>query len=213
MRLLIVAATEMEVRPFLRNHTARRPNCSVLITGVGMVATAYKLGTYLAQNEVDALLNVGIAGSFDSNLPLGTLVRVVDDSFSELGAENDEQFLSIDQMGFGTQHYSENVRAFAKLRAFKAIKQVRGITVNTVHGNLHSIERIHQRLQPQVESMEGASVFYCARQRNIPCLQIRSISNRVETRNTAGWDIHLAVEKLNDWLITFTQEFFLQEDL
>ena len=212
MRLLIVAATEMEVRPFLRGGSARHPECSVLITGVGMVATAYQLGAYLASNPVDVMVNVGIAGSFADNLPLGSLVRVVNDSFSELGAENDEQFLSIDQMGFGTQHYSENVWSFDTLNALEGLKQVQGITVNTVHGNLHSIERIRQRLQPQVESMEGAAVFYCARQMDIPCLQIRSISNRVETRNTASWDMGLAVEKLNDWLAGFTKEFFLRED-
>src|SRR5690554_7188701 len=67
--------------------------------------------------------------------------------YTTLFRSNDEQFLSIDQMGFGTQHYSENVRAFAKLRALKAIKQVRGITVNTVHGNLHRSEEHTSELQ------------------------------------------------------------------
>lgn len=212
MRLLIVVATEMEVRPFLSGSSAQYPLCSVLVTGVGMVATAYALGTYLASNPVDIVLNAGIAGSFEGDLPLGSLVRVVSDSFSELGAENEDQFLSIDQMGFGSQHFSESPLGVDGLPSLELLRQVRGITVNTVHGNMQSIESIRQRMHPEVESMEGAAVFYCARQRDIPCLQIRSISNRVETRNTESWDIALAIENLNDWLSTFTREFFLRKD-
>lgn len=212
MRLLIVAATEGEVDPFIQKNAHFHWPCSVLITGVGMVATAYQLGSYLAKHPVEAVLNVGIAGSFDADLPAGSLVRVVSDSFSELGAENDEDFLSIDQMGFGRQQFAENAGGLEYLTTLSALGQVQGITVNTVHGNKQSIGRIRERLQPQVESMEGAAVFYCAEQMKIPCLQVRSISNRVETRNTANWDIALAVGKLNDWLSAFTEELFLRED-
>jgi futalosine hydrolase len=212
MRLLIVAATEGEVGPFIQKNAHFHWPCSVLITGVGMVATAYRLGSYLAKHPVDAVLNVGIAGSFEADLPAGSLVRVVSDSLSELGAENDQDFLSIDQMGFGRQQYAENAGGLEYLTTLSALRQVQGITVNTVHGNKQSIGRIRERLQPQVESMEGAAVFYCAGQMKIPCLQVRSISNRVETRNTANWNIALAVEKLNDWMSAFTEELFLRED-
>ncbi len=212
MRLLIVAATEAEVGPFIQKNAHFHWPCSVLITGVGMVATAYQLGAYLAKHPVEALLNVGIAGSFGNDLPAGSLVRVLSDSFSELGAENDMDFLSIDQMGFGRQRFAENARGLEQMTTLNVLRQVRGITVNTVHGNEQSIERIRQRLHPQVESMEGAAVFYCAEQMDIPCVQVRSISNLVETRNTLNWNIPQAIEKLNEWLSAFTEELFLEED-
>ena len=33
---------------------------------------------------------------------------------------------------------------------------------------------------------------------NIPCLQIRSVSNKVEKRDLQKWDIDLAVKNLNE---------------
>ena len=33
---------------------------------------------------------------------------------------------------------------------------------------------------------------------NIPCIQIRSISNKVEKRNKENWNLPLAIKNLND---------------
>ena len=74
---------------------------------------------------------------------------------------------------------------------------MRGITVNTVHGNNQSISEIIARLNPEVESMEGAAVFKVCEEFNIPCLQIRSVSNSVEKRNRNNWDLDLAIKNLN----------------
>ena len=82
-----------------------------------------------------------------------------------------------------------------------ALKQVRGITVNTVHGNRQSIGAITERLRPQVESMEGAAFFYACNDARLPSLQLRAISNTVEERNTANWNIPVAVENLNKHLV------------
>ena len=45
--------------------------------------------------------------------------------------------------------------------------------------------------------MEGASVFMVCNNFNVPCIQIRSISNKVEKRNTENWNLTLAIENLN----------------
>ena len=65
-----------------------------------MTATAFALGRELATNQYDLAINLGIAGSFDRNIALGEVVEVTDDRFSELGAEDDEAFLTIDEAGF-----------------------------------------------------------------------------------------------------------------
>ena len=73
MRILIVAATELEVasiRPYLE------PTVDVLVTGVGMVATAVRCSRALARTAYDLALNVGICGSFDRTLAPGTVVQV-----------------------------------------------------------------------------------------------------------------------------------------
>jgi futalosine hydrolase len=45
--------------------------------------------------------------------------------------------------------------------------------------------------------MEGASVFKVCEEFNIPCMQIRSISNKIEKRNRENWDLDLAIINLN----------------
>lgn len=202
MKLLVVAATQAEIAPTLAyfgiasNNFIETENFNLLITGVGMVATAFSLGKQLS-NQYNLVLNVGIAGSFDREIMLGEVVNITHDTFAELGAEDHENFITLAQLGFGENTFSSPAEAALSL------KKVKGITVNKVHGNAHSIEKTFQLYQPQTESMEGAAVFYACQQMNIPALQIRSISNYIEPRNRESWQIGLAVKNLNDWLIGF----------
>ena len=48
--------------------------------------------------------------------------------------------------------------------------------------------------------MEGAAVFRVCNDFNIPCMQIRSVSNFVGERNKKNWNIDLAVKNLNLYL-------------
>lgn len=208
MKLLVVAATRLEIEPFLQAIKSKSYSIDILIGGVGMVSMSYELGKKLATQKYDALLNVGIAGSFDPSIELGTVVRVESDIFSELGAEDDNSFLPIDDMGFGNSTYYDNPTPFMQCHSVSTLRGVKGITVNTVHGNSNSIDIISKRLKPEIESMEGAAVFYAAQKEGISCLQVRSISNWVEKRNRSNWQVELAIKNLNDWLIKFSTELF-----
>ncbi|SHN35259.1 futalosine hydrolase [Mucilaginibacter sp. OK098] len=178
---------------------------SLLITGVGMVATAFALGKHLSANKYDLVLNLGIAGSFDRNIALGDVVEITEDTFAELGAEDDADFLSIDTMGFGEGKFYPSKKLTDLYNLFNTfnLKQAAAITVNTVHGNEASIKKVTERLHPQVESMEGAAFFYACKQMDVPCLQIRAVSNYVEKRNRDNWNIGLAIKNLNTFAIEF----------
>jgi len=207
MKLLVVAATQAEIAPTLAhfgiasNSFIETKNFDVLITGVGMVATAFSLGQKLS-NQYQLVLNVGIAGSFDRKISLGEVVNITHDTFAELGAEDHDNFITLSQLGFGENAFSSTTETALSL------KKVKGITVNRVHGNAQSIEKTIQIHQPEIESMEGAAIFYACQQLNIPALQIRSISNYVEPRNRESWQIGLAVKNLNDWLIDFINRYY-----
>lgn len=166
-----------------------------------MVATAYSLGKQLATHTYDLVINAGIAGSFDRTLRLGEVVQVSEDLFAEMGAEDDEDFLPIDKLGFG-----ESMVKPLKSNLKSNLKQVRAITVNRIHGNETTIYNTMSRFHPQIESMEGAAFYYGCNQAGIPSLQIRSISNYVERRNRASWDITLAVRNLNEVLSNWMNE-------
>ena len=45
--------------------------------------------------------------------------------------------------------------------------------------------------------MEGAACFMVCNKFEISCMQIRSISNKVEKRNKENWDFPLAIKNLN----------------
>ena len=206
MKKLIVAATQHEVGGLYDHFNLDRSDFvetvefDILITGVGMTATAYALGKHLSAGY-ELVLNLGIAGSFDHRIPLGTVLQVVSDEFAELGAEDKEAFISIDDLGFGKSKYQRT--GTFQHSELNSLPSAAGITVNKVHGNSREIELIKTRLNPVTESMEGAAVFYCCAHSATPCLQIRAISNYVEERNKAGWEINTALKNLNEWAISF----------
>ncbi|MDR2285043.1 MAG: futalosine hydrolase [Sphingobacterium sp.] len=205
MRPLIVAATDAEIAPSI--DFLKRLQIPYLTTGVGMTATAYQLGKSITQIRPDYILNVGIGGALDKDIPLGTVVQVTKDSFSELGAEDGELFLPIEELGFGKSVFTPPTPSLASPPQLVVHT---GITVNTVHGNEQSILLLKARLSSAtIETMEGAAVFFVSEAENIPCLQIRAISNYVEKRNRQAWEIPLAIKNLNMWL----QEFILKNSL
>ncbi len=215
MSTLIVAATVAEVAPLLApmSLTQTSPTLwqghyrgfevDLLITGVGMVATAAHLSRRLAQHSYDFALNLGVCGSFDPALLPGTVVVVGSDCMPELGAEDGEHFLSLQQLKLlGDDDYPHRRgRLFSASTvdnaALNRLPRVSGITVNTAHGADASIARIVQRASPQVESMEGAAFMYCCLIVDGPgFVQVRAVSNMVERRNRAAWKIPEAVTAL-----------------
>lgn len=198
--ILIVAATAQEVGPFLSFLEKSKRPVDVEITGVGMVATAFALGKALNRQAYDLVINVGIAGAFSKELALGEVVFVEEDCLVELGAEDGDSFLSIESLGLGVSIY-KSVKGNTSYW-LKGLKRVTGITVNTVHGDEASIQKITQRGLAAVESMEGAAVYYACDKVKVPCIQVRCISNYVEKRNKNNWRIGKAIRELNDWLIS-----------
>ena len=192
MRILLVTATEGEIeglRPDLKSHV------DVLVTGVGMVATAARCSRALALTRYDLALNVGVCGSFDRTLAPGTVVHIVRDQIAELGAEDDDGFVSVEQIQLPAEWTFVN-SAPPPLDALRALPAVNAITVNTVHGNDRSIAAVIERLRPEVESMEGAAFMSACLISNVTFAQVRAVSNLVERRNRGAWRVAEAIERL-----------------
>lgn len=225
MYILIVSATSLEIDPMLKNfefiekkesnltfYKYRDFDIDVLITGIGMVATAYYLGKTLQSYKYDVAINAGIAGCFDKNIALGEVLNITSDSFSELGAENGEYFLSLvdlklieeDSFPFSSLELIND--SVLKSEVVNQLIKVKGITVNTIHGNEENIEKIKKRFNPVTESMEGAAFMYACKLQNLKHIQIRSVSNYVEKRNKESWNIPLAIKNLNNKLIEILDE-------
>lgn len=215
MKILVVVATPQEISltlDYFKLGNTKKGNLfelndkiSFLITGVGMVATAYSLGKELGKQNFDVAINIGIAGSFNRSISLGDIVKVEEDIIADLGAQDKDDFLSLEDMGFATSSDFRFRSDTEYLQQLKHLKTVKAITVNTVHGNMTSIEKVVNRLAPDIESMEGAAFHYACQDMGIKAVQIRSISNYVEERDKQNWNIPLAIKNLNNELIKFVE--------
>jgi futalosine hydrolase len=216
MRILVAAATAAEVAPLMAaagidDTSSVRPSrgriahheIDLLITGVGMVATAFWSATALVRASYDLAFNLGLCGAFDRTLALGSVAHVTSDRFSELGAEDGDGFLTLPELGL-MQADEHPFRGGAivnhtppAIAALHRLPGVSGITVNTVHGRDASIAEVARRHAPQVESMEGAAFMYACSIAAVPYAQVRAVSNLVERRNRAAWQIGPAVAALS----------------
>lgn len=225
MRLLIVSATSLEIKPLLAElgrgralqyHVTRYSykhfQIDVLITGVGMVPTAVFTSMVLGKYRYDAVINTGICGSFNRDFPLGKVLNITSDSLPETGAEDGEHFLSIidlklldqDEFPFsGGKLINDSVFESALINA---LTESTGVTVNTVHGNAENIDLFLRRQQVDTESMEGAAFMFSCKLHKIRHLQIRSVSNYIEDRDVTKWNIPLAVQNLNQFLLSLLNE-------
>ncbi len=220
MKVLVVAATPFEILPFEQHVRAvfvphgtsqfqrGRLNVTILVTGVGLTATAFGMGQTLALNRYDLAINAGICGALDRALPIGEVVQVISEDFADLGAEEsgggfanafDLGLIGPDQPPFRNCLLQNEAGA-----GYEFLPKVKGISVNKVHGAGESIARLLQRSDGQVESMEGAAFFYACLTGGVPFLEIRAVSNYVEPRNKDNWNIPLAIDRLNRVLVEMT---------
>lgn len=217
MKVLLTSATPFEIAPckrFLEQEYIQYQNqrfqkgansCDLLLTGVGLPATIFQLSQYLNKHSIDLVINAGIAGAFDPNTAIGSVWQVVEDRFGDLGVQEADGSFSdlfdIELLGKDEFPYAEKRLVNAQGAAFGFLPKAKALTVNKVHGYSPDIEAIRKKYDVQLESMEGAGVFYTCQMLHVPVLQIRSVSNIVESRNRESWNIPLAIEALNKVLI------------
>jgi futalosine hydrolase len=216
VRVLVVAATLAEVSPFVaglsrigdpgprvKRYQSTGHEIDVLVCGVGMVATAAWCSRVLTGGRFDLALNLGVCGSFRTALQPGAVVHVVSDRLVELGTEDGDAFLPVDEMGllrkdeFPFKDGRLVNEAPPPLALLTTLQPVDGITVNTVHGNDRSIRDVTERFHPDVETMEGAAFMYSCLIHDVPFAQLRAVSNIVERRNRPAWKLDEAIAALN----------------
>lgn len=212
MELLLVFATEPEARGcgiLKEDMTIRKGeilpvfdgNAGLLITGTGMTAMAFHLGSALSGRKYRIVLNAGIAGSLKEELSPGRVVWVNNDCFADLGAEDHEEFRDLFELGLEDPDEKPFINGVVMPLLHGVhlpdISPAKGITVNKVHGHLISIQKLKSNYPgAEIESMEGAAFYYACALSDQPSLQIRAISNYVEPRNRNEWKIKEALSGL-----------------
>jgi futalosine hydrolase len=220
-KILLVSATDEEADAFKRIqgikssqevYSLGKSEISLLVTGVGSVATSWSMSKWMSANpKPDLAVNIGIAGSYREDIVIGDVVVPVSDCFADAGIENVNGFMTLAEAGladpdrFPFKNGKIEADNHFTAEAVKIFKPVNAITVFTASGSAQTIERLSKKYNPDIETMEGATFFYICSGGKIPFLALRSISNRVEPRNKDSWNILLALdnlsEKLKDYIL------------
>lgn len=139
--------TDMEAAPFRE----LRPSARVVVSGVGMAATAATLAALYREGALEgcSVVLAGLAGTYGDGVAVGDVVEVV----AECCAELPERF----RRGY-------EVTAATGLRAVRA---------NSVHRG------VAESCGADVENMEGAALFAMAEALGFRAVEVRAISNRV----------------------------------
>ncbi|NOQ28465.1 MAG: futalosine hydrolase [Bacteroidales bacterium] len=216
MKILIVSATENEVLLLKKNLNKKDSALCIkkytviknfivdfLVTGIGGVLTSYHLLKALSVKKYDVVINVGIAGSFNPELAIGETVFVQTDQFADLGIEDKDELFTVFEKGFipENQFPFKNALLENSYKLNFGLNKVSAITVNTTHGTKKNIDLFKNKFNADIETMEGAAFFYVCLNEGVKFFQIRTISNYVEERNKANWNIPLAIKNLTEQLL------------
>ncbi len=186
------------------------------ITGVGPINAALAMGHALCRakgegSPITAVLNAGLAGAFDLVAhPLLGLCLVGEEMWPEYGL-HDGQSVTADAFGFPqwqpkTGPAVRNRLPLAELEALArfgvrqqtdAFLPCTSLTVAGVSASFARVADLRARYRADLENMEGFAVAYACAREGIPCVEARSVSNKVGPRANDEKDFPGALRALS----------------
>lgn len=212
MKILVCAATVLEITPFLNdyNRSVSAESIDVLITGIGLTATTYHLAKYFSLKKPDLVIQAGVGGCFDKKCSLGSVVAIsqetiADESVIELKSLKtlfDLKLVPQNQFPYNKGWLTNPNRSLLKKTKLKIVK---GISVNEITTSKQKVDFYRKAFNPVVESMEGAALHYTCLMESLPFLQIRSVCNYIAERNKKKWNMKESIVNLNNELLRLLQ--------
>lgn len=214
MNCLLIAATTKEITPFLDyyRNSRNKPDVDILITGIGLTATTYALAKQISLKKPDLIIQAGIAGCFDKNISLGSVVIIKQDTIADLSVmENKElktmfdlKLISLSQFPYRNGWLANPGKDLIKQTKLKTVK---AISVNHITTSKQVIQFYKDKFQPAIESMEGSALHYVCLMEKIHFLQVRSVSNYIGERNKKKWSMKEAIISLNKVLVKIINNY------
>jgi futalosine hydrolase len=152
----------------------------------------------LKKDNYALMIQVGIAGSFDEQLPLGTAVIIEKEIIAEMGVVENQGYKDIFQLNLADPNqapYSSGalINPHQELMSTVGLSKTISVTNNLISTDKNVIDRYKTIYKASIESMEGAAFHYVGIMQSIPFIQIRGISNVVGERNKENWKIKEAM--------------------
>ena len=205
--ILAVAATEIEMAPFLAQSTASTLCCRTLVTGVGPVETTLRLTRCLCENDerFDSVIHFGIGGAYilpdQSRQPkLLDICLAEQEVAGDFGICLGESMDYLDRSLTGEIFYNLDTSLLQQCRTIFARLGTPYhpgvfITVNGITGTRARGEMLRSRWGALCENMEGAAAARVCREFSLPYAELRCISNYVEDRDPSTWRLQEACKK------------------
>ena len=202
--LLVTVATQNEIQP-LEQFLAHADRVELLVTGMGPVVAAANLSRYLTLHgpEVIGVLNIGVAGAYlDAGVAMLDICLAQQEFLGDFGICIQDRVQDFDAGLLKPEppmlfNNDLSVRIKNILTSYNiSFKTVNFVTVNCCTGTKKRAEYLRDKFAAGCENMEGAAVAMVCRNLNIPCVELRCISNMVEERDTGKWRLTEAVEKM-----------------
>lgn len=197
---------------------------TLAVTGIGKVNTAWKttllLERYLGKRPA-CIINTGCCGAYPgSGLEIGDLAAATSDLYGDEGVQTPHGWLSMAAIDLPTMRHKgiryfnefplslERCEKAMRLAAKLGIPMKRGrfVTLSTCSGTTERGIELAGRFNAIAENMEGAAVAQLAIAGDIPCMEIRGVSNQVEDRDLSRWNIPLAVETAQRFLLRYLEQ-------
>jgi len=228
MPLLVIAATARELSAGL-GVVLDQPQGAVApvsvhgrevlacVSGLGVINASLVLGAALARGDVDGVLCLGVAGSFDlSAHPLGA-VRLVDrEVWPEYGllatgwcsADATALGFALGQIHRADTEAAPDATVWDRVVWDASINLARlglclgpwtmakSLTVSGVTADAERAELLRTRHQAGLENMEGFALAYGCAMAGVAFVELRAVSNAVGARPPVSWDLPGALEAL-----------------
>lgn len=176
----------------------------LLAAGVGpALAAASTAGALtaaaLADTPYGLVISTGIAGGFQPDAPVGSLVVADEITVADLGAETADGFAPVTELGFGVVSHRPPKSLVRELVVATGGRAGTILTVSTVTGSAARAAELRAR-HPRAlaEAMEGFGVAEAAAAHGVPVLELRAVSNPVGPRDRTAWRIGEALTALTD---------------
>ncbi|MFT7630577.1 MAG: futalosine hydrolase [Mariniblastus sp.] len=191
---LVLVPTEFELK-FISSDL-EIPNSQVAVCGFGPVVAAARTMQLVGMHCPDRILLLGIAGSYDPAVGVGSACEFSKVACYGIGAGGGADFQTSGEMGWSQWPSQTPERTIGDQLPLQSLQQAGGqlLTVCSAAGNQDEVASRREKF-PGVfaEDMEGFGVAAAGRLSGTPVSIVRGISNLAGDRNKSNWEIGAAL--------------------
>lgn len=192
----------------------------ICVSGVGKINAAAATAAMIERHQPQLVISTGCAGAYaGSGLAIRDLAVASAEILGDEGVITSNGWLDLQGMKMpylvrGEQSFYNEIPLSAptaenalQLAGACGIGLICGrfVTVSACSGTDRHGEELARRCNAVSENMEGGAIALTCLRYGIDCLEIRGISNLVEERNMAAWDIAGAVEAAQHFVLKYLQ--------